>query len=35
MIGSYLVDEKTAINVSQMTKFGFRVGTLNISFKKL
>jgi len=31
----YLVDEKTAINVSQMTKFGFRVGTLNISFKKL
>ncbi len=31
----YLVDEKTAINVSQMTKFGFRVGTLSISFKKL
>ncbi len=31
----YLVDEKTAINVSQMTKFGFRVGTLTISFKKL
>ena len=31
----YLVDDKTAINVSQMTKFGFRVGTLNISFKKL
>jgi hypothetical protein len=31
----YLVDEKTAINVSKMTKFGFRVGTLTISFKKL
>lgn len=31
----YLVDEKTAINVSEMTKFGFRVGTLTISFKKL
>ena len=31
----YLVDEKTAINVSAMTKFGFRVGTLTISFKKL
>lgn len=31
----YLVDAKTAINVSQMTKFGFRVGTLTISFKKL
>lgn len=31
----YLVDERTAINVSQMTKFGFRVGTLTISFKKL
>lgn len=31
----YLIDDKTAINVSQMTKFGFRVGTLNISFKKL
>ncbi len=31
----YLVDEKTAINVSQMTKFGFNVGTLTISFKKL
>lgn len=31
----YLVDEKTAINVSKMTKFGFHVGTLTISFKKL
>lgn len=31
----YLVDEKTAINVSKMTKFGFNVGTLTISFKKL
>ncbi len=31
----YLVDEKTAINVSKMTKFGFRVGTLTISFKKI
>jgi hypothetical protein len=31
----YLVDEKTAINVSKMTKFGFDVGTLTISFKKL
>ncbi len=31
----YLVDEKTAINVSKMTKFGFRVGSLTISFKKL
>ncbi len=31
----YLVDEKTAINVSKMTKFGFKVGTLTISFKKL
>lgn len=31
----YLVDEKNAINVSQMKKFGFRVGTLSISFKKL
>ncbi len=31
----YLVDEKTAINVSKMTKFGFTVGTLTISFKKL
>jgi hypothetical protein len=31
----YLVDEKTAINVSQMTKFGLKVGTLTISFKKL
>lgn len=30
----YLVDEKTAINVSKMTKFGFTVGTLTISFKK-
>lgn len=30
----YLVDEKTAINVSKMTKFGFRVGTLTISFRK-
>ena len=31
----YLVDEKTAINVSKMTKFGFTVGTFTISFKKL
>ncbi len=31
----YLVDEKTAINVSKMTKFGFNVGTLTISFRKL
>jgi hypothetical protein len=31
----YLVDEKTAINVTKMSKFGFRVGTLTISFKKL
>jgi hypothetical protein len=31
----YLVDQKTAINVSKMTKFGFTVGTLTISFKKL
>jgi hypothetical protein len=31
----YLVDEKTAINVSKMTKFGFGVGNLTISFKKL
>lgn len=31
----YLVDEKTAINVSKMTKFGFVVGNLTISFKKL
>lgn len=31
----YLVDEKNAINVSKMTKFGFNVGTLTISFKKL
>ena len=31
----YLIDEKNAINVSKMTKFGFQVGTLTISFKKL
>jgi len=31
----YLVDAKTAINVSKMTKFGFTVGTLTISFRKL
>ena len=31
----YLVNEKTAINVSKMTKFGFCVGTLTISFNKL
>ena len=31
----YLVDSKTAINVSKMTKFGFTVGTLTISFTKL
>lgn len=31
----YLVDQKHAINVSKMSKFGFRVGTLTISFKKL
>lgn len=31
----YLVDDKTAINVTKMTKFGFNVGTLTISFKKL
>lgn len=31
----YLVDEKIAINVSKMTKFGFTVGTLVISFKKI
>ncbi len=31
----YLVDEKTAINVSKMKKFGLTVGTLTISFKKL
>ncbi|MDX2082400.1 MAG: DUF3833 domain-containing protein [Rickettsiales bacterium] len=31
----FLVDEKTAINVSRMSKFGFNVGTLTISFKKL
>ena len=31
----YLVDTKTAINVSKMTKFGFTVGTLTISFRKL
>jgi hypothetical protein len=31
----YLVDETTAINVSKMTKFGFQVGALTISFKKL
>ncbi len=31
----YLIDEKNAINVSQMTKFGLKVGTLTISFKKL
>lgn len=30
----YLVDEKTAINVSKMTKFGFTVGTLSIAFSK-
>ncbi len=31
----YLIDEKTALNVSKMTKFGFRVGILTISFRKL
>jgi hypothetical protein len=31
----YLIDEKTAINVSKMKKFGFTVGTLTIAFKKL
>jgi hypothetical protein len=31
----YLLDEKNAINVSKMKKFGFTVGTLSIAFKKL
>lgn len=31
----YLVDEKNAVNLSKMSKFGFNVGTLSISFKKL
>ena len=31
----YLIDEKNAINVTKMTKFGFRVGNLSIAFKKL
>ncbi len=31
----YLVDDKSLINVSDMTKFGFRVGRLAIGFKKL
>jgi hypothetical protein len=31
----YLIDEKTAINVSRMSKFGFSVGTLTIAFKKI
>lgn len=31
----YLVDEKTAINVTRMSKFGFTVGTLTIAFKKI
>lgn len=31
----YLVDDKIAINVSKMTKFGFHVGTLTVSFKRL
>jgi hypothetical protein len=31
----YLIDEKNAVNICKMTKFGFRVGTLVVSFKKL
>lgn len=31
----YLVDEKSLINVSDMTKFGIKVGSLAIGFKKL
>ncbi len=31
----FLVDEKSLVNVSDMTKFGFRVGRLAIGFKKL
>lgn len=31
----YLIDETNAINVSRMSKFGFTVGKLTISFKKL
>ncbi len=31
----YLLDEKHAVNVTKMTKFGFVVGNLTISFTKL
>lgn len=31
----YLIDNKSLVNVSSMTKFGFKVGTLTIGFKKL
>lgn len=31
----YLLDEKHAINVTKLTKFGFRVASLTISFQKL
>jgi hypothetical protein len=31
----YLVDKDSLINVSVLSKFGFRVATLTIGFKKL
>lgn len=31
----YLIDEKSLINVSTLSKFGFKVGSLSIGFKKL
>lgn len=31
----YLIDDKSLMNVSDMTKFGFKVGSLAIGFKKL
>ena len=31
----YLVDDDSLVNVSTMTKFGFRVGRLSIGFKKI
>ena len=31
----YLIDNKSLINVSDMKKFGFKVGSLAIGFNKL